>query len=103
MSKDCRANASKILFVLSIALNENFSMPDEICNGAFQPKGSGLCGQFVIHWCDEAARSCIGEGQMANGFPEFAKQTTRVQSVVDQNVKNSGLSKMRITKSTKNK
>ncbi len=103
MSKDCRANASKILFVLSIALNENFSMPDEICNRAFQPKGSGLCGQFVIHWCDEAARRCIGEGQMANGFPDHVKWTHRVQSVVDQIVKNSGISKAKILKSTKKK
>ncbi len=69
MSQDCRANASKILFVLSMALNENFSMPDEICNRAFQPKGSGYCGQFVIHCCNEAARGGTVDGQWQNVFP----------------------------------
>ncbi len=78
-------------------------MPDEICNKAFQPKGSGYCGQVVIHWCDEAARRCIGEGPMANGFPDPGKWTQRIQTVVDQIIKNAGVSKVKLLKTEKKK
>ncbi len=102
-SAQCRAAAGKILLVLSMALGQYLRMPDGICNKAFQPLGSGLCDQFVAHWCDEAARRCNGEGQMATGWPDTSKWISRVQSVVVQILKSDGMSKLKDVRAEKKK
>ena len=86
-----------------MALNADFQLPDEISNKAFQPKGSGQCGFFVAHWCDEAARRCLGEGPMAGGFPDPSRWLARNQGVIIQVIKNKGLSDLEVGKSQKKK
>jgi hypothetical protein len=66
----CEDVASKLLTIVSLALEQDVKMPSELGNYAKQRVASGSCGYFVVHWMEEACRRYLGEGEMANGYPE---------------------------------
>lgn len=82
MCKNSAEVAEKLLTVMSAALEQDIKMPTDRANAARQGVGSGACGYFIVHWMEEACRRHIGEGEMANGFPDPARWFPRLETLV---------------------
>ena len=101
--KDCKEAAQKIVTFLSAALNKDLQFPKELHNKALQPKGSNICGFFVMRWLDADARTQLGEGLSSAGYPELAKWRDRLQALIQQVVKNKGIAHLQAEKASKTK
>jgi len=93
----CRDAAGEICTVFSLAFNQMIQMPPR-CNKIFQPVGSGTCGYYVMHWIEELIRCELGEGPLANGFPDPSKMFARLDILVNQILKNKGVAALKSAK-----
>ena len=102
LHEDCRRNAEKILTVFAVALNDHkISMPKDRSNIKMQPRGSGLCGQFVCHWADSKVRELCGEGPHSIGHPNIARMNARLAKVVSLILANKGFAAIHAAKKDK--
>ena len=100
--KDCWENAEKILTVLAVALNAHKArMPKARSNAKFQPKGSGLCGQFVCHYTEVKVREIMGEGPHSIGHANVAKINLRVGKLMSLVILNKGFAAIHQAKAAK--
>ena len=93
----CRDAAEEICTVFSLAVNQLIQMPPR-CNKIFQKVGSGTCGYYVMHWIEELIRCELGEGPLANGFPDPSKMFARLDILVNQIIKNKGIAALKSAK-----
>ena len=67
-------------------------------NAKFQPKGQGLCGQFVCHWTESKVREILGEGPSSIGHPNIARINLRLSKMVSLIVANKGYLAIHVAK-----
>ena len=102
LHKDCWHNAEKLLTVIAVAVNDyGLKMPKDRANTKMQPKGVGLCGQFVCHWTETKIREISGEGPCNIGHPNIARINTRIQKMQSIIVSNKGFAKIHEAKLAK--
>ena len=94
----CADVAAKLLTVISMSLNQDVQMPENLANAAKQKIASGSCGYYIVHWMEEACRRFLGEGKMANGYPDPMRWFTRLETLVAQVKKNKGISLTKMAK-----
>jgi hypothetical protein len=87
--KQCREAAEMLMTFLAVVLETDLQLPPR-CNKMYQLKGSGHCGQFVLHWIDMKIRVHLGQGH-AVAYPDPSKINQRLQSLQDSIVKNVGI------------
>ncbi len=94
----CSEAVSQLLTVISLALNQNVQMPENIAPATMQKIASGSCGYYVVLWVEEVCRRFLGEGQIKNGSPDPSNWFTRLETLVALVKKNKGISLTKMAK-----
>ena len=92
--KDCQTAARSLVSRLELAFDSKIELPSELFNGARQPGGSIVCGQFVCHWMELELRLYKGEGH-AVSYPDPKKIADRLKQLSNLIVKNSGVAELK--------
>ena len=100
--KHCWNSADKLLTIFAVALNDyDIKMPVDRSNEKFQPKGSGLCGQFVCHFTETKIRETHGEGPGNIGHPNIPRINGRIGKMCHMIVHNKGFAAIHANKAAK--